>query len=97
MNELTIAIFLSVITNRVIEAFVQPVKKRFPELDFWWLVYVAWPVGGGLAWLAGINLFTALVPGLDPLVGRVLTSVVVGGGSNLLADLFQTSKTPAVI
>jgi hypothetical protein len=92
MSELTIAVFLSIITNRVIEAIVQPLKKQFPALNLWWLVYVAWPVGGLLAWFAGINLFLTLVPGLDPLVGRILTAVVVGGGSNLLADLFPTKQ-----
>ena len=92
MSELTVAIFLTVITNRVIEAVVQPLKKRFPAVDFWWLVYVAWIVGGLLAWLANINLLTALVPGLDPLAGRVLTAVVVGGGSNLLADILPSAK-----
>jgi hypothetical protein len=89
MNELTIAIFLSVVANRIIEAIAQPVKLKFPALDLWWLIYVSWGVGGLLAWFAGVNLFTALVPSLDPMIGRVLTAVVVGGGSNLLADLFQ--------
>jgi len=92
MNELTIAIFLSVVANRVIEAIAQPVKIKYPALDLWWLIYASWLVGGVLAWCAGVNLFTTLVPGLDPTIGRSLTSVVVGGGSNLLADLFQSQK-----
>jgi hypothetical protein len=89
MNELTIAIFLSVVANRVIEAIAQPVKLKYPAVDLWWLIYVAWVVGGLLAWFAGVNLFAVLVPSLDLTIGRVLTAVVVGGGSNLLADLFQ--------
>jgi uncharacterized BrkB/YihY/UPF0761 family membrane protein len=91
MNELTIAIFLAVVANRIIEAFVAPLKNEFPEIDFWWLIYVAWVVGGLLSWFAGVNLFAPFVPTLDPLIGRVLTAVVVGGGSNLLADLFSVN------
>ena len=92
MNELTVAIFLSVANNRIIEAVAAPIRKQFPQLSLWWLIYVAWATGGVLAWLSGVNLFAAIVPTLDPLAGRILTAVVVGGGSNLLADLFQTPK-----
>lgn len=90
MNELTTAVFLSLVANRIIEAFVAPIKLKFPELDMWWLIYIAWAAGGALAWFAGINLFAQLVPSLDLTIGRALTAVVVGGGANLIADLFKT-------
>lgn len=93
MDTLVIALFLSVVTNRVLEAFVAPLKVKFPNVDMWWLIYVSWVLAGGLAWAAGINLFVAYLPGQE-LVGRVLTAIVVGGGSNLLADLFP--PTPAL-
>jgi hypothetical protein len=92
MNELTVAIFLSVVANRVIEAIVAPIKKQYPLLNMWWLIYVSWLVGGLLSWFAGVNLFAPLVLTLDPLIGRILTAVVVGGGSNLIADLFPAQK-----
>jgi hypothetical protein len=87
MPALVIALFLATVTNRLIEAVVAPVKKKFPQNDFWWLIYVSWVVGGVLAWLSGVNLFTEYLPG--ELAGRVLTAIVVGGGANLIADLFQ--------
>ena len=87
MDALAIALFLSIATNRIIEAITAPVKQKFPALDMWWLVYIAWLVGGGLAYLSGVNLFGAYLP--DPLTGRILTAIVTGGGSNLIADLFK--------
>ena len=86
MTALVIALFLATITNRLIEAFVAPIKQKYPDLDLWWLIYVAWVVGGVLAWLAGINLFIDYIP--TEVVGRILTAIVVGGGANLIADLF---------
>lgn len=83
------ALFLSVASNRIVEAFVAPVKQKWPALDLWWLVYVTWVAGGALSYLAGINLFSAVVPALPPIAGQVLTALVVGGGSNLLHDLFD--------
>ena len=88
MDQLTIAAFLSVIANRLIEAFVAPIKQRFPEADMWWLIYVAWGVGALLSVLAKVNLFVALLPDLHPTAGLVLSAIVIGGGANLLADLF---------
>lgn len=94
MEALTIALFLSVVANRITEYIVKPVKVKFPNLDLWWLIYPTWVVGGVLAWLAGVDLFAAYFPGAG-LVGRLLTAVLVGGGSNLIADVFgQRSSLP---
>ena len=57
MDSLVIASFLSLVANRIVEAVVQPLKLKFPELDFWWLIYVTWLVGGLLGYAAGVNLF----------------------------------------
>ncbi len=93
MAAIATAFFLAIAANRIVEAFVAPVRKRWPALDLWWLVYVTWIVGGVISYLAGINLFAELVPGLPPLAGQVLTALVVGGGSNLLHDLFDKPTT----
>lgn len=87
MENLATALFLSIAANRVIEAVVAPLKAKFPQLDMWWLVYAAWVVGGALAYFAGVNLFESFFS--DPTVGKLLTAVVVGGGSNLIADVFK--------
>jgi uncharacterized BrkB/YihY/UPF0761 family membrane protein len=95
LQALTVALFLSLVTNRIIQALVEPVKLKWPSLDLWWLIYVGWGLGGLLAWLANINLFTGVLPQLDPLAGRVLTAVVTGGGANLIADVVGYLKTGA--
>lgn len=93
MPALVIALFLATVTNRLVEAVVAPVKQKYPSLDLWYLIYVAWVVGGLLAWLSGVNLFAEYLPG--ELVGRILTAIVVGGGANLIADMFPTQPTHA--
>lgn len=87
MEALTLAFFLALIANRLTAAIVEPVKQHWPALDLWWLIYPSWVIGGLLAWLAGANLFAAYFA--DPLAGRLLSAVVIGGGSNLLHDLFD--------
>ena len=86
MDVLAIALFLSVFTNRVIEAFVAPIKKRYVNFDMWWLVYVSWLLGGVVGWLSGVNLFAPYIP--NPLAGQIMTSIVIGGGANLINDIF---------
>lgn len=86
VSTLLIAVFLSTVTNRLVAAFVKPLWTKF-SLDPFWLLYISWLIGGALAWLAGINLVAVYIP--DPLAGRILTAVVVGGGANLIHDLFD--------
>ena len=80
-------LFLSVANQKVIDYLFNPVKRKYPDVDFWWLVYVALGTGAVLAWFSQVNLFTIYVP--DPLVGRLLSCVVVGGGSSLINDIFK--------
>ena len=90
MEPLAIAFFMALITERLVAAVVAPVKVKYPDLDLWWLIYAAWVVGGALVWLTGTNLFAQYFP--DPLVGRILTAVVAGGGANLLHDVFKPGE-----
>jgi hypothetical protein len=39
-----------------------------PEVDRWWLIYVALVAGGALGWFAQVNIFDGLIP---MLVGRM--------------------------
>ena len=86
MELLTIASFLVGATNRIIEHLVKPIFDKF-SLDKFWLAYVSLAIGGGLVWLSTVNLFAAYLP--DPIVGRVLTAIVAGGGATLLHDVFD--------
>lgn len=91
MDVLVIALFLSLAANRIIEALVRPIKEQLAaagkEISWWWLIYVSWIFGGALAWLAGLQLFAVYLPEY-PIVDQVLTSIVVGGGANLINDIF---------
>jgi hypothetical protein len=89
MEQLTIAIFLSVVVKSVIDAIIAPLIRKFPAWDWWFLPYPTWVLGGILAWVAGVNLFTGYLP--NDFVARLLTAVVVGGGSSLIADLFGSA------
>lgn len=89
MNELTMAAFLSLVNKTIVDYIAAPIKKKFPGVDLWWLPYVALVTGGVLGWVSGINLFLSVVPTLEPLAGQILTSVLVGGGSSLIYDVFD--------
>lgn len=86
---LTLAIFLSTVTNRVVEGLVKPIFVKF-NLDKFWLLYVAWLVGGVIVFLSGINLFDGIFG--SQLVGQILTAIIAGGGANMLSDLFPSSQ-----
>lgn len=87
MNELAIALFLATANFAVINYLADPIRQRFPQLDLWWLVYVSFVTGALLSWLAGVNLFSEAISNM--LVARVLTALVVGGGSNLIHQIFK--------
>jgi len=84
------ALFLAYLVEVLVEHFVgKPLEKLYPELDRWWLIYVALVVGGLITWLSGLNIFVGLTP---ELLGQILTCIVVGGGSELLHRLIEAAK-----
>lgn len=87
MDAFAAAAFLSLVNTTVVDYILKPIKEKFPNLDTWWMVYVSLFTGGVLVWFSGVNLFVSYLP--DPLVGRVLTAIVAGGGSNLLYRVFN--------
>lgn len=89
MEPLAIAAFLSVVANRLVEALIVPIFDKL-NWDKFWLLYVAWAVAGAIVAVSGVNIFGAYIE--NALAGQLLTIVVAGGGSNLIADLFQPKK-----
>lgn len=87
IEPISTAIFFSAASQQIIEAIVRPIKQRFPALDMWWLIYVTWICGGALSWFANLNLFSQFF--VQPEVGRILTAFVVGGGSQLVSEVFK--------
>ena len=86
---LAVASFLAVAAKSIVQAVAEPVRKKFPNLDMWWLIYVTWAVGGLLSWAAGVDVFSMIIPEFNTTVGKLLTAVVVGGGSSLIHDIFD--------
>lgn len=82
--------FLALAVNRLIELFVRPAKEKLPDLDMWWLFYVALGVGAVLSWYSGLNVFADLAIPVE--VGRGITALGVGGGPGVLAELLGYFK-----
>jgi len=89
------AIFLAMAAQQIVEAFVRPLKVKFPTWDLWWVIYATWILGGVFAWGAGVNLFSQLF--VNPEWGRVLSAVVIGGGSQLVKTLFKVGEAVVVL
>ena len=82
----TIGIVLGfmVLANRLVAMLITPLFEKY-KLDKFWILYIAWGIAGVLVAFTQVNLFTEVIPNLT--IGLVLTSVVAGGGANLLYDL----------
>lgn len=89
--------FLATVAEGIVEGLISPIWERY-ELDKFWLFYVAWGVAFPLVLLSGVNLFADFIPATSPAlewVGRVLTAVIAGRGSNYLHDLFSAKRAAA--
>lgn len=87
MDTLAIALFLAALNKGLVDWLCAPIKKRWSDVDYWWLVYVALVTGFLIGWVAQVNVFTVYISNL--LVGRILTALLIGTGSSLLHDLFD--------
>lgn len=89
---LGIVIGMMVLANRLVAMLVTPVFDKY-GWDKFWLAYPAWILSGVFVWFTGVNLFASFIP--NALIGQILTTIVAGGGSNLLHDL--TDKPDSLI
>ena len=87
MEILVIALFLATVNMAIVDYLAQPVKQKYPRVDFWWLQYVALATGAVIGYIADVNLFAAYFTNAE--MGRVLTSVLIGGGSGLIHRVFD--------
>lgn len=85
------AIFLATTNKILIDAIFKPLKEKFPNHDFFWLFYVSLVTGGAIGWFSEGNMFAEFIP--DPIFGRVLTSILIGGGASLIHELFGNLNT----
>lgn len=96
---LALAFFLALVVERVIEFVIRPLieaalKAMSKDVEKVSLIlpYLSALLGGGVAWGFGLDLFAGLAAaaGLTPAAWftKLLTAIVVAGGSNLLHDLW---------
>lgn len=85
---MTQIIFLATLNKLLIDYFAKPLKAKYPNITVW-LPYVAMLTGGVIGWLSGSNVFAGM---FAEVVGRLLTAVLIGGGSGLIHDVFQAVK-----
>lgn len=86
---LAIVIGFMVLANRLVAALITPFFDKY-NWDKFPLLYIAWAIAGVLVFLANVNLFAAFIP--NELIGKILTAIVAGGGSNLLHDLTDSQR-----
>ena len=87
MDISTIA-FLSLLNNRLIEMVLRPIVKRISDegVSKDLLLYCSIISGIGIALASRSNLLADYFN--IPYVGVAVTGVIIGGGSNLIHDLF---------
>lgn len=90
MEQLAAAIFLSTANYAIVNYLADPIRKKYPDLDLWWFVYVSFVTGAALSLVAGTNLFGAYIA--NELAAMVVTALAVGGGSNLLYQIFGSER-----
>lgn len=89
-----VVILFAIIVNRIVEYFFTPIfdKKKWDKM---WLMYIALAMGLALMLLTNISVFTTDTF-IAPIVGKILTGILVGGGSNLIYDILKafSNKPP---
>ena len=86
LDEIAVAVFLAMANERIVEYLFKPLKRRWPEVDMWWIPYVVLVTGFVIGYLSKINLFSQWIS--NPLLSQILTATVVGGGSELVHQIF---------
>jgi len=82
------AIFLALVNERIITYFITPLFGKFWGEGQWLLLYISAITGGALSFAAGIDLMAGTGIELAYPVNLVVSAILVGGGSNLLHDVF---------
>lgn len=89
MESLGSAVLVALVVKTLLDRVAEPLRTKFPQLDLWWFDWVALLLGGVVAWFAGFNLFAAHFS--NEVLGRILTACAVGGGANVLNQLFSNA------
>ena len=85
--DITAAAFLSMLNNRLVEVILKPLLSLArPRLSKDLLLYISIITGIGMAFYSNTNLLEHYFH--PPIVGIIVTGIIIGGGSNLIHDLF---------
>lgn len=83
---LALALVLAAFNKALLDLVAQTVERKYPDVDLWWFVFVAMLTGAAMGWFAQVNIFGGVIPG--EMVGRILTCLAIGGGTNLINSVF---------
>jgi hypothetical protein len=85
--DITTVAFLAVLNNRLVEMILKPLLSLSrPRQSKDLLLYISIATGIGMAFYSNANLLGQYFD--PPIVGVVVTGIIIGGGSNLIHDLF---------
>lgn len=87
MEQLIVVGGLATAVKAIVDLLITPIKQRYPQADLWWFVYIGVLVGIVVGWFSGANVFAEWVA--DATTGRLLTGILIGGGSKLINDVFK--------
>lgn len=83
------AVFLATVNKAILDLIVAPIRRRWPGVDLWWVDYLALLTGLGIGWAFNVNLLEPLQTSeTSRIVGVILSGLVIGGGADLINDLF---------
>jgi hypothetical protein len=91
MDALGIAIFLAGLNWAILNYIASPIHAKWPNYDLWWFKWVALATGFVIGWFAGLNILGQYIA--NPILARILTGIVVGGGSEIINTVFGTAKS----
>jgi len=86
---LGVAVAAAWVLMKLVEAIISPLWDRF-KLDRFWLLYVALAIGAPLGWFTGLDAFPVFAQA--PVIGRVLTALVIGLGPSTIWDMLDGPK-----
>lgn len=93
MDVLAVTLLLATANKALLDFIAAPIRRRYPDVDLWWFDYVALVTGLAMGWFAGINVFLDMIG--NPILGRVLTALLVGGGAALINSVMGSPQLPA--
>lgn len=88
---LVIVTFLAMVAEALVEFFIAPIWDRY-GIEKFWLAYVAAAVGAALVFVSGQNLLDGYLPANLAILGRILTALLAGRGSNWVHDFFSKNR-----